>query len=77
MTNKKEGGRRDPRAESRSVVALIEIEAPVDGSGEFKCVVGASTDCPAPHRIAILRAATDLAQRLKRPNVKAARTRPL
>jgi len=50
----------------RSVIAMIEIEAPVDGGGEFKCVVGASPDCPTPQRIAILRAATDLLRGLKR-----------
>jgi hypothetical protein len=65
MTDKKEGVRRDARAASRSVVAMIEIEAPVDGDGEFKCVVGASPNCPTPHRIAILRAATELLRGLK------------
>ena len=70
MTDKKEDVRRDVRAAGRSVIARIEIEAPVDGDGEFKCVVGASPDCPAPHRIAILRAATDLLQGLRRAGHK-------
>jgi hypothetical protein len=65
MTDKKEGVRRDARAAGRSVVAMIEIEAPVDGGAEFTCVVGASPDCPTPHRIAILRAATELLRGLK------------
>jgi hypothetical protein len=65
MTDKKKDV-RDVRAADRSVIARIEIEASVDGGGEFKCVVGASPDCPAPHRIAILRAATELVRGLKR-----------
>lgn len=65
MTDKKESVRRDARAAGRSVVAMIEIEAPVGGGAEFKCVVGASPDCPMPHRIAILRAATELLRGLK------------
>jgi hypothetical protein len=66
MTDKREYFRRDVLAAGRSVIAMIEIEAPVDDGGEFRCVVGASPDCPAPHRIAILRAATDLLQGLNR-----------
>jgi hypothetical protein len=70
MTDKKQVVRRDARAAGRSIVARIEIEAPVDGNGDFKCVVGASPECPAPHRIAILRAATDLLQGLRRAGHK-------
>jgi hypothetical protein len=69
MTDKKQVLRRDVRAAGRSVIARIEIEAPVDG-GDFKCVVGASPECPAPHRIAILRAATELLQGLRRAGHK-------
>jgi len=65
MTDKRESASRDAGAAGESVIATIRIEAPTDGVGEFKCVVSAYPDCPTPHRIAILRAATDLMRELK------------